>query len=119
MVSKAIRSCRFGNHPSTAQYLAQCGQIFTILAANFILSMRLVITLLAAITIRAIATGPRMRILAFGDSLTEGWRRAFLGEEHYPYAKRLQELLDKAHGVGTVQVLYVFPMSCPVLHEST
>ena len=68
--------------------------------------MKLFLAVLAAQTrsMQALPSASRLRILAFGDSLTEGWRNAFKGEEHYPYAKHLQVLLDKKLGAGVVQV---------------
>lgn len=49
----------------------------------------------------ATAASGVIRVLAFGDSLTEGWHE--VGAPYYPYAKRLGELLEKQMP-GKVQV---------------
>ena len=71
--------------------------------------LKLIKSLLAVLaaqtrSMQALPSASRLRILAFGDSLTEGWRNAYKGEDHYPYAKHLQVLLDNKHGTGVVQV---------------
>jgi len=50
------------------------------------------------------ASAKPMHILAFGDSLTEGWTNQFGNHElFYPYAEKLQKLFN-AHKAGAVNV---------------